>query len=117
MRKTTRQAARTTVQPARAAVLTIDTMLVLTALLITATATGAIAVVGAGLLPETVTPDRRITGPPGQAPPGTEWTGERSSGSRRHASPGRRPAPHPAAHRGPRPDTLMDLRWMFAQYG
>lgn len=52
MRKTTRQAARTTVQPARAAVLTINTMLVLTVLPTTATATDPLAVVGAGLLPE-----------------------------------------------------------------
>ncbi|MGW3934437.1 hypothetical protein [Streptomyces phaeochromogenes] len=115
MRKTTRQAAGATVQLARAAVLAFGTMLFLTVLLITATAT--VAVVGAGLLPETVTPDRRIAGSLDRRAKRRRGPSGRASGSRRHASPGRRPAPHPAAHRGPRPDTLMDLRWMFAQYG
>jgi len=48
-------------------------MLVLTVLLIAATAT--LAVVGAGLLPETVTLVRRIAGTKRRQV--TEWTGER----------------------------------------
>ncbi|MGW3418744.1 hypothetical protein [Streptomyces phaeochromogenes] len=50
-------------------------MLVLTVLLIAATATATLAVVGAGLLPETVTLVRRIAGAKRRQV--TEWTGER----------------------------------------
>jgi signal transduction histidine kinase len=111
MRKTTRQAARATVQLARAAVLTFGTMLFLTVLLITATAT--LAVVGAGLLPETVTLVRRIAGAKRRQV--TEWTGERIPEAYLPLDDGPLRVRLRTAVQDP--GTLMDLRWMFAQYG
>ncbi|MEV0558064.1 histidine kinase [Streptomyces sp. NPDC050597] len=111
MRKTTRQAAGATVQLARAAVLTFGTMLFLTVLLITATAT--LAVVGAGLLPETVTLVRRIAGAKRRQV--TEWTGERIPEAYLPLDDGPLRVRLRTAVQDP--GTLMDLRWMFAQYG
>ncbi|MDQ1027014.1 signal transduction histidine kinase [Streptomyces umbrinus] len=111
MRKTTRQAAGATVQLARAAVLTFGTMLFLTVLLITATAT--LAVVGAGLLPETVTLVRRIAGAKRRQV--AEWTGERIPEAYLPLDDGPLRARLRTAVQDP--GTLMDLRWMFAQYG
>ncbi|QQM41515.1 sensor histidine kinase [Streptomyces liliifuscus] len=111
MRKTTRQAAGATVQLAGAAVLTFGTMLFLTVLLITATAT--LAVVGAGLLPETVTLVRRIAGAKRRQV--TRWTGERIPEAYLPLDDGPlRARLRTAVHD---PGTLMDLRWMFAEYG
>ncbi|MFD3379048.1 MULTISPECIES: histidine kinase [unclassified Streptomyces] len=111
MRKTTRQAAGATVQLARAAVLTFGTMLFLTVLLITATAT--LAVVGAGLLPETVTLVRRIAGAKRRQV--TRWTGERIPEAYLPLDDGPLRARLRTAVQDP--GTLRDLRWMFAQYG
>ncbi|MEU9290451.1 sensor domain-containing protein, partial [Streptomyces sp. NPDC048275] len=60
MRETVWQAARATVQLALAAALAFATIIYITVLLFTAVAT--LAVVGAGLLPETVLQIRRIAG-------------------------------------------------------
>jgi hypothetical protein len=71
MRKSVWQAARATFQLAKAAVLAFGSIIFITVLLITATAT--LVVVGAGLLPETVPLIRRIAGAKRRQVAG--WTG------------------------------------------
>jgi signal transduction histidine kinase len=110
MEKTVRQAARATAQLTRAAALAFGSIIFITVLLFTAIAT--LAVVGAGLLPETVLLVRRFAG--AKRHQVAAWTGR----------------PIPEAYLpldGPLrerlltavrdPGTLTDLRWMIAHYG
>jgi hypothetical protein len=77
MRKSVWQAARATFQLAKAAVLAFGSIIFITVLLITATAT--LVVVGAGLLPETVLLIRRIAGTAVSPEPYGRWP--RAAGS------------------------------------
>ncbi|WP_329533882.1 histidine kinase [Streptomyces sp. NBC_01450] len=109
MRETVRQAARATAGLVMAAALAFGTILFITVLLITATLT--LVVVGAGLLPETVLPIRRIAGAKRNMV--AAWTG-------REIPEAYQPIEGPlrqrlrTAVRGP--GTFGDLRWMVFHY-
>jgi signal transduction histidine kinase len=108
--RTVRQTARATFQLAGAAVLAFGSYIFITVLLITATAT--IAVIGAGLLPETVLLIRRIAG--AKRHQATRWTG-------REITEVYLPITGPLRERlrtaTRDPGTHADLRWMIAYYG
>ncbi|MDX6345581.1 MAG: hypothetical protein QOF84_371 [Streptomyces sp.] len=110
MRKTVRRAARATAQLALAAVMAFGSYIFITVLLITATAT--IAVVGAGMLPETVLLVRRIAGSKRRQV--AAWTG-------RAIPEAYQPIEGPLRKRlrtaTRDPGTFTDLRWMVAYYG
>jgi signal transduction histidine kinase len=110
MRKTVRRAARATAQLALAAVMAFGSYIFITVLLITATAT--VAVVGAGMLPETVLLVRRIAGSKRRQV--AAWTG-------RAIPEVYQPIEGPLRKRlrtaTRDPGTFTDLRWMVAYYG
>ncbi|WP_405932134.1 histidine kinase [Streptomyces sp. NBC_00827] len=110
MRNTVRQAARATVQLAGAVVLAFFSIIFITVLLITAVAT--LAVVGAGLLPETVLLIRRMAGAKRRAV--AAWSG-------REIPEAYLPIEGPLRERLRTavrdPGTHADLRWMVAYYG
>ncbi|MFD3931584.1 histidine kinase [Streptomyces sp. NPDC058614] len=110
MRNTVRQAARATVQLAGAVVLAFFSIIFITVLLITAV--GTLAVVGAGLLPETVLLIRRMAGAKRRAV--AAWTG-------REIPEAYLPIEGPLRERLRTavrdPGTHADLRWMVACYG
>ncbi|MER5433318.1 histidine kinase [Streptomyces sp. NPDC002588] len=109
MRATLRQTARATVHLVLAAAMAFGTYIFITVLLITAT--GAVAVVGIWLLPETVLLIRRIAGAKRRLT--VSWTG----GEIREAY---LPLSGPVRARlrtaVKDPGTLTDLRWMVAHY-
>ncbi|MCX5558148.1 sensor histidine kinase [Streptomyces sp. NBC_00038] len=110
MRNTVRQAARATVQLARGVVLAFFSIIFITVLLITAV--GTLAVVGAGLLPETALLIRRMAGAKRRAV--AAWTG-------REIPEAYLPIEGPLRERLRTavrdPGTHADLRWMVAYYG
>ncbi|MFI5794878.1 histidine kinase [Streptomyces sp. NPDC051677] len=109
MRATLRQAARATVHLLLAAFMAFGSYIFVTVLLITAT--GAVAVVGIWLLPETVLLIRRITGAKRRLT--ASWTG-------REIPEAYQPITGPVRERLRTavrdPGTLTDLRWMVAYY-
>ncbi|MFJ8111742.1 histidine kinase [Streptomyces sp. NPDC096132] len=109
MRATLRQAARATVHLVLAAAMAFGSYLFITILLITAT--GAVAVVGVWLLPETVLLIRRIAGAKRRLT--ASWTG-------REITEAYAPITGPVRERLRTavrdPGTLTDLRWMAAYY-
>ncbi|MEH0580837.1 MULTISPECIES: histidine kinase [Streptomyces] len=109
MRATLRQAARATVHLFLAALTAFGSYLFITVLLITAT--GAVAVVGIWLLPETVLLIRRMAGAKRQLT--ASWTG-------REIPEAYQPITGPVRERLRTavrdPGTLTDVRWMVAYY-
>ena len=109
MGETIRRAARATLQLAAAAVLAFGLYLFITVLLITAT--GTLAVIGAGLLPETVLLIRRIAGSKRRRV--AAWTGQ-------EIPEAYLPVAGPLRERLRTvirdPGTYADLRWMVAYY-
>ncbi|MER5822242.1 sensor domain-containing protein, partial [Streptomyces mirabilis] len=109
MRETVRQAARATAGLVMSAALAFGTIIFITVLLITATLT--LAVVGAGLLPETVLLTRRIAGAKRNLV--AQWTGKVIPEAYQPIEgPLRRRLR--TAVRGP--GTLGDFRWMICHY-
>ncbi|MFD5631877.1 histidine kinase [Streptomyces sp. NPDC127072] len=110
MRKTVRQAVRATVQLAVAALMGFGSIVFITVLLITVTAT--VVVVGAWMLPETVLLVRRIAG--AKRNQVAAWTG-------REIPEAHLPIEGPLRERLRTavrdPGTFTDLRWMVAYYG
>ncbi|MGP4044072.1 histidine kinase [Streptomyces sp. 2A115] len=110
MRKTVGQAARATVQLAKAAALASGSILFITVLLFTATVT--LAVVGAGVLPETVLLVRRIAG--AKRNQVATWTGRQIPEAYLPLDEGLlRERLRTALHD---PGTTTDLRWMITHY-
>jgi signal transduction histidine kinase len=110
MRKTVWQAARATVQLAKAAVLAFGSIIFITVLLIAAT--GTLLVVGAGLLPETVLLIRRIAGAKRRQVAG--WTGREIPEAYQPITGTLRERLRTATRD---PGTHADLLWMVAYYG
>ena len=110
MRETVRQAARATVHLTVAVGMALGTYLFINLLLITAI--GTLAVVGAGLLPETVLLMRRMAG--AKRRQAAEWTGAQIPQAYRPVE-GRLRESFRVAIRDP--GTYTDLRWMAAYYG
>jgi signal transduction histidine kinase len=109
MRETVRQAARATAGLVMSAALAFGTILFITVLLITATLT--LAVVGAGLLPETVLLIRRIAGAKRNLV--AQWTGKVIPEAYQPIEGPLRQRLRTAV-RGP--GTLGDLLWMISHY-
>lgn len=109
VRETLRRAARATVQLALAAVLSFGLYLFITVLLITATCT--IAVIGAGLLPETVLLIRRLAGTKRRMV--AAWTGQEIPEAYLPITGPVRQRLRTAIRD---PGTYTDLRWMVAYY-
>jgi signal transduction histidine kinase len=110
MRKTVRQAARATVQLAVSAAMGFGSIIFITVLLITATAT--VAVVGAWMLPETVLLVRRIAG--AKRNQVAAWTGQEIAEAYLPIEGPLRERLRTAVRD---PGTFTDLRWMVAYYG
>ncbi|MFF5566162.1 histidine kinase [Streptomyces sp. NPDC012623] len=109
MRKTARQAARATAQLAAAAALAFGSYLFITVLLFTAVVT--LAVVGAGLLPETVLLIRRMAG--SKRRQAARWTGRDIPEAYLPVTGSLRARLRTVTHD---PGTYADLRWMVAHY-
>ncbi|MFJ2176319.1 histidine kinase [Streptomyces sp. NPDC087851] len=109
MRTTVRQAARATVQLARAAVLAFGTYLFVTVLLFTAAVT--LLLVGAGILPETVLLVRRIAGSKRRQV--AAWTGREIPEAYLPVTGTLRTRLRTVVRD---PGTYADLRWMVAHY-
>ncbi|MBD0739105.1 sensor histidine kinase [Streptomyces sp. CBMA29] len=105
-----RRGARATAALAKAAVLAMGSILFITVLLIAAV--GTLAVVGAGLLPETVLLIRRIAGSKRRLVGG--WTGREIPEAYPPIDGPLRLRLRTVVHD---PGTYTDLRWMVAQYG
>ncbi|WP_329065235.1 sensor histidine kinase [Streptomyces sp. NBC_01429] len=110
MGKTVRRAGRATAQLAMAAALAFGSYLFITVLLFTAVAT--LAVVGAGLLPETVLLIRRMAGAKRRRVAG--WTGREIPEAYLPVTGSLRARLRTVTHD---PGTYADLRWMVAHYG
>ncbi|WP_369247014.1 histidine kinase [Streptomyces sp. R41] len=110
MWKTVRQAARATVQLATAAVLAFGSIIFITVLLIAAV--GTLAVVGAGLLPETVLLIRRMAGAKRRMV--AAWTGREIPEAYLTIEGPLRERLRTAVRD---PGTFTDLRWMVLHYG
>jgi signal transduction histidine kinase len=110
MRESVRQAARATVYLGLAVTLAFGSYLFITVLLITIV--GTMAVVGAGLLPETVLLIRRMAGAKRRHV--AAWTGREIPEAYRPITGGLRESLRTAVRD---PGTYGDLRWMIAYYG
>jgi signal transduction histidine kinase len=110
MRESVRQAARATVYLGLAVALAFGSYLFITVLLITIV--GTVAVVGAGLLPETVLLIRRMAGAKRRHV--AAWTGREIPEAYRPITGGLRESLRTAVRD---PGTYGDLRWMIAYYG
>jgi signal transduction histidine kinase len=110
MRESVRQAARATVHLGLAVALAIGSYLFITVLLITVI--GVVAVVGAGLLPETVLLIRRMAGAKRRHV--AAWTGREIPEAYLPITGGLRESLRTVIRD---PGTYGDLRWMIAYYG
>ncbi|MCX4091038.1 sensor histidine kinase [Nocardia sp. alder85J] len=109
MRATVRQAARASVQLARALALAFGCYLFVTVLLVTVVAT--VTVVGVGIVPETVLLIRRLAGAKRRRT--AAWTGRDIAEAYRPVAPPLRASLRTVAHD---PCTYADLRWLTAYY-